>query len=64
MQTENITDIAAKASIPVSVSGMTVYGVLLPDVILILTGLYTVLLIINQARIFYKWMKGKDEPKE
>lgn len=64
MNSENITDIAAKASIPVSVSGMTVYGVALPDVILLLTGVYTILLIINQARIFYKWLRGKDEPKE
>jgi hypothetical protein len=59
MNSDSVTDIAAKASIPVSVSGITMYGVSLPDIILILTGIYTVLLIINQGHIFYKWMKEK-----
>ncbi len=59
---ENITDIAAKASIPVSVSGITMYGVALPDIILILTGIYTVLLIINQGHILYKWFKERNAP--
>lgn len=63
-QTENISDIAAKASIPVGVTGMTIYGIPLPEVVFLLTIVYTILLIINQAYVLYKWVRGRNEPKE
>lgn len=57
---------AAKATPPVSVTGLTLYGVPLNDVVLVLTGLYTVLLIIDKLPALFKrvqqvgaWIRSK-----
>lgn len=43
-------DAALKAAPPVTVSGMTVAGVGLPDLVLLLTALYTILQIVLVLR--------------
>lgn len=57
---------AAKAAPPVSVTGLTLYGVPLNDVVLVLTGLYTVFLIIDKLPAMFKrahqvgaWIRSK-----
>lgn len=62
--TDTITDMATKASLPVTVSGMNLFGVPLPDIVQIATIVYVILLGINQAYTLYKRIKDKDEPKE
>lgn len=57
---------AVKAAPPASVAGLTLYGVALNDVVLVLTGMYTVFLIIDKIPTMFKrvaqlsaWIKGK-----
>lgn len=57
---------AVKATPPVSVTGLTLYGVPLNDVVLVLTGVYTLVLLIDKLptlfkrlRQFAEWLKEK-----
>lgn len=61
---------AAKAAPPVSVTGLTLYGVPLNDVVLVLTGIYTAILLIDKLPVLFKrarqladWLKERyDRP--
>jgi hypothetical protein len=56
---------AAKAAPPVGVTGLTIFGVSLSEVVLVLTLMYTIILIIDKLpvlveriRQFTTWAKG------
>lgn len=48
---------AVKAAPPASVAGLTLYGVPLNEVVLVLTGLYTAILIIDKMPTMFKRVK-------
>lgn len=48
-QTESITDVAKNLSLPATTLGLNVYGVSLPDIVQILTGVYLVFLVIDKV---------------
>lgn len=64
MKTETVTDIATRASLPVTVSGLNFFGVSLPDLVQIATFVYVVLLGASKAYDLYKRVKNQDESKE
>lgn len=51
-----VADMTLKAAPPVAFTGMTVFGVALPDVVAILTIVY---LVIHIGYIVNKWIKGR-----
>lgn len=51
-----VVDMAVKAAPPVAVTGVTFYGVALPDVVAVLTIVY---LVIHIGYIVTKWFKGR-----
>lgn len=51
-----VADMTVKAAPPVTVTGLTFYGVALPDVIAILTIVY---LVVHIGYIVTKWFKGR-----
>ena len=51
-----LTDMSIKAAPPVAVTGLSVVGVPLPDVVAVLTSVY---LVIHIWYILTKWIKGK-----
>lgn len=51
-----VADMTVKAAPPVTVTGLTFYGVALPDVVAILTIVY---LIVHIGYIVTKWFKGR-----
>lgn len=72
-QTESITDVAMKASLPAGVAGMNLFGISLPDWVQILTAIYVFLLGVDKLYImFLRYRQDrnkllheiKDEPKE
>ena len=54
--TAQVADMTQRAAIPVAVTGVTVMGVALPDIVAMLTIIY---LVIHIGYIAYKWKKGK-----
>ena len=54
--THQVVDMSVKAAPPLAVTGLSVYGVALPDVVAILTIVY---LVIHIGYIVTKWIKGK-----
>jgi disulfide bond formation protein DsbB len=59
---DQAADLAVKASVPAGVSGLTVLGVSLPDWVLLLTALYTVLALWALIRDKYiaRWKERRD----
>lgn len=51
-----IVDMSIKAAPPLAVTGMSVFGVQLPDIVSIATLIY---LAIHGGYILTKWMRGK-----
>ncbi|QZI86144.1 hypothetical protein PODOV006v2_p0050 [Vibrio phage 15E36.1] len=51
-----VADMTVKAAPPVTVTGLTFYGVALPDVVAILTIVY---LVVHIGYIVTKWFKGR-----
>ncbi len=51
-----VTEMTQKAALPVTVTGITVMGVALPDVVAVLTIVY---LVIHIGYISHKWYKGR-----
>lgn len=51
MQTDSITEMATKAGVPVTVSGLTAFGVSLPEIVQVLTGLYVFLMAVDKLYI-------------
>lgn len=51
-----VADMAVKAAPPVAVSGLTFYGVAIPDIVGLLTIVY---LAIHIGYIITKWIKGR-----
>ena len=59
---------AVKAAPPVGITGLSLYGVPLNDIVLVLTGLYTVILLIDKLPTLFKrvrqlgaWIKDKHD---
>ena len=52
-QTDSITDIAAKATVPVGVASMNLFGISLPDWVQILTGIYVFLLGVDKIYLMF-----------
>ena len=64
MKTETVSE-AIKAAPPVGVTGMSFWGIPLPDVLTILTIVYTIFLIVDKspavwrrACAIYRWVRG------
>lgn len=51
-----VVDMAVKAAPPVAVTGMTFFGVPLPDIVALLTIVY---LLVHMGYIIKKWIKGE-----
>lgn len=51
-----VGDMAVKAAPPVTVTGLTFYGIALPDIVALLTIVY---LVVHIGYIITKWFKGK-----
>ena len=51
-----VVDMSIKATPPLAVTGLSIYGVALPDVVSVLTIAY---LAVHIGYILYKWYKGK-----
>ncbi|CAM0032120.1 holin [Vibrio phage D530] len=49
-------DVSVRAAPPVVVTGLSVYGVTLPDIV---SGLTIVYLIIQISYVSWKWFKGR-----
>lgn len=64
LQTEPISDMAMKASLPVTVSGLTLFGVTVPELIQLGTLVYVVAMAANQIYLFILRLRHKNEPKE
>jgi len=60
----DITEDIAKASPVATVTGMSIYGVALPDIVHILTILYIGILIIDKGWALYKRWKRAHGDKE
>lgn len=54
--THQVVDMSIKAAPPIAVTGLSIYGVALPDVVAVLTIVY---LVIHIGYILTKWIKGK-----
>lgn len=64
-QQDNISDMAAKATLPVTVSGMTLWGVPIPEIVQILTAVYVAVLVADKIfGIYLRYKYRNDEPKE
>lgn len=51
-----VTDMAVKAAPPVTVTGLTFYGIAIPDIVAVLTIMY---LVVHIGYISTKWIKGR-----
>lgn len=51
-----VIDMTVKAAPPVTVTGLTFYGIAIPDIVGLLTVVY---LIIHIGYIVTKWIKGR-----
>lgn len=51
--TESVADIAARATLPVGVASMNLFGISLPDWVQILTGIYVFLLAVDKAYLMF-----------
>ncbi len=51
-----LADVSIKAAPPITVSGLTLYGYTLPDVVSVLTIVY---LLIHIGYIVSKWIRGR-----
>lgn len=60
--TESAGAFAAKVSLPASVSVATVFGIELSDFVLILTAIYTFLLIVHKAYVMIQDFKHRENP--
>ncbi len=54
--TSQVVDMSAKAAPPVAVTGLSFWGVALPDIVAVLTIIY---LAIHIGYIINKWRKGE-----
>jgi hypothetical protein len=52
-QTESITDVAMKATLPVGVTSMNLFGISLPDWVQILTAIYVFLLGVDKIYLMF-----------
>lgn len=52
-QTETVSDVITKAGPPVAVSGLTLFGFTLPDLVQIATGIYVTLMAIDKMYIMF-----------
>lgn len=66
--TETITDMVSKAALPVGVSGLTLFGVSLPDLVQMLTCIYVVFMTLDKCYVMFlrykASRKGVNEPQE
>lgn len=53
IQTETVSDVITKAGPPVAVSGLTLFGFSLPDLVQIATGIYVTLLALDKIYIMF-----------
>ena len=51
-----IADMSVKVAPPLAVTGLSVYGVQLPDIVSVVTLIY---LAIHIGYLLHKWVKGK-----
>lgn len=51
-----MVDASIKVTPPLAVTGMTIFGVALPDIVAVATLIY---ITVNVSYIIYKWKKGK-----
>lgn len=63
-QQDNISDMATKAALPVTVSGMSVFGVPVPDLVQIITLIYVIIMAVDKGYSFYLRFKNRNEPEE
>lgn len=65
---ETVTDMVTKAGPALAVSGLTFFGISLPDLVQLLTGIYVLLMACDKAYMIYlrykKDKQGVDEPQE
>jgi hypothetical protein len=52
-QTETVSDVITKAGPPVAVSGLTLFGFTLPDLVQIATGIYVTLMALDKMYIMF-----------
>lgn len=68
--TETVTDMVSKAGPALAVSGLTLFGISLPDLVQILTVVYLLFMLADKAYVLYlrrkheATSKGGDELKE
>lgn len=63
-QSESISDAAQKLSLPVATVGLNLFGISLPDIVQILTGLYLLFLVTDKAYTLFLKYKHRDQPLE
>jgi hypothetical protein len=59
-QTESITDVAMKATLPVGVTSMNLFGISLPDWVQILTAIYVFVLGVD--KIYLMFLRYREVP--
>lgn len=63
-QTETLSDAAQKLSLPVTTVGLNLFGISLPDIVQILTGLYLLFLVTDKVYTLYLKYKHRNNPIE
>lgn len=63
-QSDSITEMATKAGLPVTVTGLNICGVAIPDIVQILTGIYVTVMAIDKLYSLYMRYKHRNEPYE